>query len=184
MLPRRRRTQHQDQATHLGQERPKQQPPHRKVVGTGLNDAPTHPRHQLGEVSRFRSGLRNNLGRGLGLAGFQFGDFGLPGLARRRASGQKPIVPRRWDAARPQRWSGWRRALGNWRRPLPALPALSDDSGRIFNERLAAPAARRRASRSERSDSALRVNNPGRASNYGLKPHLVRSPFDACCADS
>ena len=34
-------------------------------------------------------------------------------------------MPRRWDAARPQRWSGWRRALGNCRRPLHALPALS-----------------------------------------------------------
>src|SRR5215469_9138488 len=42
-----------------------------------------------------------------------------------RASGLRPSVPRRWDAARPQRWSGWRRALDNWRRPLRALPVLS-----------------------------------------------------------
>src|SRR5215471_17302897 len=42
-----------------------------------------------------------------------------------RASGLRPIVPRRWDAARPQRWSGWRRALGNWRRPLRALAVRS-----------------------------------------------------------
>jgi hypothetical protein len=34
-------------------------------------------------------------------------------------------VSRRWDAARRQRWSGWRRALGNWMRLLRALPPLS-----------------------------------------------------------
>jgi hypothetical protein len=62
---------------HLWQERSKQQPQHRKVIGAGLDCAPAHPRHKLREIARIRSSLGDNLSHGMDLVGFQFGDLRL-----------------------------------------------------------------------------------------------------------
>jgi hypothetical protein len=94
----RRGRQHQDDPANLRQERPKQQPQHREVIGTRLNGAPAHPRHQLGEVGGLGFGLGDNLCRGLGLACFQLGDLGLTDLAgdcfaQTSSAGFVPLCP-------------------------------------------------------------------------------------------
>lgn len=97
-LPSRRRRQHQQKPAQLRQERPKQQPQHRKVIGAGLDCAPAHPRHKLREIARLRSSLGDNLGHRMDLVGFQFGDLRLTdpagnGFAVTGPAGFVPLSP-------------------------------------------------------------------------------------------
>jgi hypothetical protein len=82
--------QHQHNPAHLWQERSKQQPQNGKIIGIRLNSASAHPRHKLGEIAGFWSGLGDNFGRGLGLVRFQFGKLCLTGSTGYRLA--KPTI--------------------------------------------------------------------------------------------